>query len=71
MAEEPLTWKLDDSTIDTESIFLADGKTLTLYNLLEDITGNYTCWSKNKMVDYTYVLLDISQEINSKYEFSI
>ncbi|XP_062860975.1 interleukin-12 subunit beta [Trichomycterus rosablanca] len=64
-AKEPITWKLDDNYVEIPDVVVVNGKKLTLYDLQEDLTGNYTCWSEDKLVDYTYVLLDMSPKITS------
>ncbi|XP_051580649.1 interleukin-12 subunit beta-like [Myxocyprinus asiaticus] len=61
-----VTWKRQDvhGTVDIhETVFeIPKGRNLTVCDLQEDITGNYTCWSDEGLEDYTYLLLDKTKE---------
>ncbi|XP_053090632.1 interleukin-12 subunit beta [Pangasianodon hypophthalmus] len=62
--KKPVTWKLGDEDLDPmEGIIEIEGNTVRLHQLDVDLTGNYTCWSEGQEVDYTYVLLDMSDTI--------
>ncbi|KAK3570838.1 hypothetical protein QTP86_028264 [Hemibagrus guttatus] len=63
--KSPVTWKLDDTEdLDTlVDLFNVSGSKLTILNLDSELTGNFTCWSEGKEVDYTFVLLDMSDTI--------
>ncbi|KAF4091888.1 hypothetical protein AMELA_G00042170 [Ameiurus melas] len=62
--ETPMTWTLDGQEIESEKgIIEIEDNTVTLPKLDVDVTGNFTCWSEGQEVDYTYVLLDMSDTI--------
>ncbi|XP_059420428.1 interleukin-12 subunit beta-like [Carassius carassius] len=62
--KEKIKWRRDDSIgMISESEFeKLSGRDLTVIDLQEDLTGNYTCWSDTGLEDYTYLLLDKSKE---------
>ncbi|XP_052008929.1 interleukin-12 subunit beta-like [Xyrauchen texanus] len=64
--KDHVTWKRQDvhDTVDIhETEFqIPKGRNLTICDLQEDLTGNYTCWSDEGLEDYTYLLLDKSKE---------
>ncbi|XP_053356694.1 interleukin-12 subunit beta [Clarias gariepinus] len=61
----PVTWKFngeDATEVGFENIVF-DGHRMTLQKFNEEQTGNFSCWSGGQEVDYTYVLLDVSDTI--------
>lgn len=64
--KKSVTWKLQDSYGYMEELDSPyekpNGTKLIVYDLREDQTGNYTCWSDEGVEDYTYLLLDKSKE---------
>lgn len=46
-----------------------NGTKLIVYDLQEDQTGNYTCWSDEGLEDYIYLLLDKSKEASGRNMF--
>ncbi|XP_043120046.1 interleukin-12 subunit beta [Puntigrus tetrazona] len=61
-----ITWRHEDANsienIMQSQIQILNGRDLTMIDLQEDLTGNYTCWSDTGLEDYTYLLLDTSKE---------
>ncbi|XP_057204430.1 interleukin-12 subunit beta [Triplophysa rosa] len=60
-----VTWKREEAhgTVDVDSEYeKPNGTKLIVYDLQEDQTGNYTCWSDEGLEDYIYLLLDKSKE---------
>ncbi|KAF5887048.1 interleukin-12 subunit beta-like, partial [Clarias magur] len=61
----PVTWKFNGEDV-TEVGFenlVFDGRTITMHEFNEEQTGNFSCWSGRQEVDYTYVLLDMSDTV--------
>ncbi|XP_026120940.1 interleukin-12 subunit beta-like [Carassius auratus] len=65
--KDNIKWRLDDSIqpISETEFEKLNGRDLTVINLQEDLTGNYTCWSDTGLEDYTYLLLDKSKEVTA------
>lgn len=60
----PVTWNFEDEIVEShEDMFELEGNTLRLPKLEVDVIGNFTCWSEGQEVDYTYVLMDMSDTI--------
>ncbi|XP_053478406.1 interleukin-12 subunit beta [Ictalurus furcatus] len=62
----PVTWNFRDQKVESvKDAFELEGNTLKLLKLEGDLIGNFTCWSEGQEqeVDYTYVLLDMSDTI--------
>uniref|UniRef100_A0A8C1AE73 Si:dkey-88e18.2 n=2 Tax=Cyprinus carpio TaxID=7962 RepID=A0A8C1AE73_CYPCA len=64
--KDKITWRREDTNsivnILQSNFEKPSGRDLTLIDLQEDLTGNYTCWSDTGLEDYTYLLLDKSKE---------
>ncbi|KAL1257112.1 hypothetical protein QQF64_012657 [Cirrhinus molitorella] len=60
--KDNIEWKREDAEIQQSECEILRGKDLTVIDLDEDLTGNYTCWSDDILEDYTYLLLDKSKE---------
>ncbi|GAA6087462.1 interleukin-12 subunit beta, partial [Tachysurus ichikawai] len=59
-----VTWTLDDQDLEEDKDLIKfDGNRVILMKLDNDLTGNFTCWSDGKKVNYTFVLLDMSDTI--------
>ncbi|XP_058243168.1 interleukin-12 subunit beta [Hemibagrus wyckioides] len=62
--ESPVTWKLDGMDLDlADGLYDVSGSKVKILKLDNDLTGNFTCLSEGKEVDYTFVLLDMSDTI--------
>lgn len=67
-----ITWKREEAhgTVDVDSDYeKPNGTKLIVYDLQEDQTGNYTCWSDEGLEDYIYLLLDKSKEASGRIMF--
>ncbi|KAA0715192.1 hypothetical protein E1301_Tti008757 [Triplophysa tibetana] len=67
--KKSVTWKREEAEgiVDVDSIYeKPNGTKLIVYDLQEDQTGNYTCWSDEGLEDYIYLLLDKSKEASVK-----
>ncbi|XP_016148526.1 interleukin-12 subunit beta-like [Sinocyclocheilus grahami] len=64
--KDKITWRREDAnsivSILQSDFEILSGRDLTVIDLQEDLTGNYTCWSDTGLEDYTYLLLDKSKE---------
>uniref|UniRef100_A0A673GAY2 Interleukin-12 subunit beta-like n=1 Tax=Sinocyclocheilus rhinocerous TaxID=307959 RepID=A0A673GAY2_9TELE len=64
--KDKITWRREDANsivnILQSDFEILSGRDLTVIDLQEDLTGNYTCWSDTGLEDYTYLLLDKSKE---------
>ncbi|XP_052437993.1 interleukin-12 subunit beta isoform X1 [Carassius gibelio] len=64
--KDVITWRREDANtienISQSEFEILSGRNLTVIDLQEDLTGNYTCWSDSGLEDYTYLLLDKSKE---------
>ncbi|XP_059362835.1 interleukin-12 subunit beta isoform X2 [Carassius carassius] len=64
--KDVITWRREDANtienISQSEFEILSGWNLTVIDLQEDLTGNYTCWSDSGLEDYTYLLLDKSKE---------
>ncbi|XP_066541124.1 interleukin-12 subunit beta [Hoplias malabaricus] len=58
--DHSVTWKHASVEIETSQFYEIKGRKLILHDFAEDQLGNYTCWSKGEVVDYSYILLDVS-----------
>ncbi|XP_072551113.1 interleukin-12 subunit beta [Salminus brasiliensis] len=62
-AELDVTWQQDSEEVLPSEYSVLKGNQLILRDFLVDQIGNYTCWRNNKIIDYTYVLSDISSQV--------
>ncbi|XP_016308490.1 interleukin-12 subunit beta-like [Sinocyclocheilus anshuiensis] len=64
--KDKITWRREDANsivnILQSDFEILSGRDLTVIDLQEDLTGNYTCWNDTGLEDYTYLLLDKSKE---------
>ncbi|XP_050991685.1 interleukin-12 subunit beta isoform X2 [Labeo rohita] len=60
--KDNIEWKREDTVLSQSDCEKISGRDLTVIDLEEDLTGNYTCWSGTDLQDYTYLLLDKSKE---------
>ncbi|XP_073706750.1 interleukin-12 subunit beta [Garra rufa] len=60
--KDNIEWRREGEKLPQSDYEKLSGRNLTVIDLDEDLTGNYTCWSKAGLEDYTYLLLDRSKE---------
>uniref|UniRef100_A0A8B9HCS5 Si:dkey-88e18.2 n=2 Tax=Astyanax mexicanus TaxID=7994 RepID=A0A8B9HCS5_ASTMX len=61
--DQDVTWQYDSDELEASEDIRLEGNKLILKRIEEEQAGNYTCWRNNEIVDYTYVLLDMTSHI--------